>query len=47
MEYSIMFHSGIGGPLWVEPMKVAPESFLMGERLKPLKQSALNSRLLK
>jgi hypothetical protein len=28
-------------------MKGAPESFLLGERLRPLKQSAINSRLTK
>jgi hypothetical protein len=42
-----MARSGDGGPQWVEPMKAMPESFLMGERLKPLKQSAMNSRLPK
>jgi hypothetical protein len=28
-------------------MKAAPKSFLMGERLRPPKQSAMNSRLPK
>jgi hypothetical protein len=28
-------------------MKAAPESFLLGERLRPPKQSAMNSRLSK
>jgi hypothetical protein len=26
-----MAHSGNGSPLWVEPLKAAPESYLMGE----------------
>jgi hypothetical protein len=33
VESSVLARSGDGGPLWVEPMKAAPESFLMGERL--------------
>jgi hypothetical protein len=32
-----MAHNGDGGPLQVELMKAAPESFLLGERLKPMK----------
>jgi hypothetical protein len=34
---------GCSDLLQVEPMKVAPESFLLGERLKPSKQSVMNS----
>jgi hypothetical protein len=33
--------------LRVEAMKAAPESFLLGERLRTQKQSAMNSRLPK
>jgi hypothetical protein len=39
----VLYH----GPLWVEPMKAAPKSFLMGERFKLSKQSAMNSILPK
>jgi hypothetical protein len=42
-----MAHSRDSGLLWVEPMKAAPKSFLMGERLRSPKQSAMNSRLPK
>jgi hypothetical protein len=35
VESSIMAHHGGGVPLHVEPMKVAPESPLLEERLKP------------
>jgi hypothetical protein len=42
-----MARSGDGGPLRVEPTKAAPESFLLGERLRPPKQSTMNSRLPK
>jgi hypothetical protein len=42
-----MARSRDGGLVWVEPMKAAPESFLLGERLRPPKQSAMNSRLSK
>jgi hypothetical protein len=31
VESSIMAHCGDGGPLWVEPMKVVPESPLLEE----------------
>jgi hypothetical protein len=37
VESSLMTHSGDDDPLCAEPMKVAPESFLLGERLGPLK----------
>jgi hypothetical protein len=47
VESSIMARNGDGGPLRVEPMKAAPESYLLGERLRPLKQSTMNSRLPK
>jgi hypothetical protein len=47
VEFPIMACSGDGGPLWVEPMKVASEPSPLGERLRPLKQSAMNSRLPK
>jgi hypothetical protein len=46
-ESSVMDHSGNGVPLRVEPMTAAPEPSLMGERLRPPKRSALNSRLPK
>jgi hypothetical protein len=36
-----------GDPLWVIPMKTAPESLPLGERLKRLKQSTMNSKLPK
>jgi hypothetical protein len=32
-----MAHHGDGDPLWVEPMKMAPELLLLGERLRPPK----------
>jgi hypothetical protein len=44
VESSIMAHSGVGGPLQGEPMKATSESFLLGERLRPSKQSAMNSK---
>jgi hypothetical protein len=34
MESSIMVHHEDGDPLRIEPMKVVPESFLLGERLR-------------
>jgi hypothetical protein len=34
LESSIMALHGDGVPLWVEPMKVVPESLLLGERPK-------------
>jgi hypothetical protein len=37
VESSIMTRSRDGGLLRVEPMKVAPESFLLGERIRPPK----------
>jgi hypothetical protein len=37
VESSIMAHRGDGDPLRVEPMKVVSESFLLEERLGPLK----------
>jgi hypothetical protein len=43
----IMTRSGDGGSLRVEPMTAASELSLLGERLKPLKQSTMNSRLPK
>jgi hypothetical protein len=42
-----MAHNRVGGPLRGEPMKVELKSFLLGERLRPVKQSAMNSRLPK
>jgi hypothetical protein len=42
-----MAYSSDDGLLQVDPMKVRPESFLLGEWLGPLKQSAMNSRLPK
>jgi hypothetical protein len=47
VDSSIMAHIEVGGPLWGESMKVMLESFLLGERLRPPKQSAMNSRLPK
>jgi hypothetical protein len=47
VESSIMAHRGDGDLLWVEPMMVAPELFLLGERLRPPKQSTMNSKLPK
>jgi hypothetical protein len=47
VESSIMTYNGVGGPLCGEPMKVVPESSLLGERLRPPKQSVMNSRLPK
>jgi hypothetical protein len=47
VESSIMAYSGDGGPPRVEPTKVLPESFLLGEKLRLLMQSAMNSRLPK
>jgi hypothetical protein len=41
-----MDHSD-GDPLRVVPTKIAPELLPLGERLRPLKQSAMNSRLPK
>jgi hypothetical protein len=35
VESSLMTHSRDDDPLRAEPMKVAPESFLLGERLRP------------
>jgi hypothetical protein len=37
----------VSDPLRGEPMKVVHESFLQGERLRPSKQSTMNSRLPK
>jgi hypothetical protein len=45
VESPIMAHNGDGGPLRDEPMKVASKSFLRGERLRPLTQLVMNSRL--
>jgi hypothetical protein len=45
VESSIMAHSGDGGPLQVEPMKVASEPSPLGARFRLLKHSAMNSRL--
>jgi hypothetical protein len=36
VETSIMAHRGDGAPVRVEPMKVVPESPLLGETLRPL-----------
>jgi hypothetical protein len=40
-----MVHGGNGGPPWVDPTMVAPEPSSKGEKLRPLKRSAVNSRL--
>jgi hypothetical protein len=42
-----MAYRGDSGPLLVELMKTVPKSFLLGERLRPPKQSAMNSWLPK
>jgi hypothetical protein len=47
VESPIMARNGDGGPLRVEPMMAVSESSLLGERLIPLKQSMMNSRLPK
>jgi hypothetical protein len=47
MESPVMVRSGDGVPLRVELMTAAPELSPMGERLRPLKRSAINSRLPK
>jgi hypothetical protein len=47
VESLIMAHVGNGGPLQVEPMTAATILSPMGERLRPLNRSAMNSRLLK
>jgi hypothetical protein len=44
---SIMARNGVGGSLRGEPMKAVLESFLLGERLRLPKQSAMNSMLPK
>jgi hypothetical protein len=46
VESSVMAYND-GDPLWVVPTKIAPKSLPMGERLRPSKQSAMNSRLPK
>jgi hypothetical protein len=45
VESSIMAHCKDGDPLRVEPMKAAPELFLLGERLGLPKLWAMNSKL--
>jgi hypothetical protein len=47
VESPIMAHSRDGGPPRAEPMMMAFEPSPMGERLRPPKRSAMNSRLLK
>jgi hypothetical protein len=42
-----MARSRHGGPLWVEPVVTASKPSPLGERLRPLKQSVMNSRLPK
>jgi hypothetical protein len=43
----IMAYRGDGGSLQVEPMKAASKSSILGERLRPPKQSVMNSTLPK
>jgi hypothetical protein len=43
----VMARSGHGVPPWVEPMTAASEPSPMQERLRPPKQSVMNSRLPK
>jgi hypothetical protein len=45
VESPIMSHSGVYGLLWVEPMTVASEPSLLGERLRPPKLSTMDLRL--
>jgi hypothetical protein len=47
VEFSILAYSGDGGLPQVEPMRAASESLPLGERLRPPKQSVMNSRLSK
>jgi hypothetical protein len=47
VESPIMARGGYGSPLQFEPMKVASNPSLLGERLRPPKQSAMKSRLPK
>jgi hypothetical protein len=47
VESPIMAPSGDDGQLWVEPMMMASEPSPLGERLRPLKHSAMNLRLPK
>jgi hypothetical protein len=47
VESPIMARGGDGGPLQVDPMMAASEPSLLGERLRPLKQLVMNSRLPK
>jgi hypothetical protein len=47
VESPVMAYSGDDGPPWVEPMVVTLELLLQGERLRPLKQSTMNSRIPK
>jgi hypothetical protein len=46
-ESPVMAHNGDGVPLRVEPMTAVPKPSSMGERLRPPKRSAINSKLLK
>jgi hypothetical protein len=47
VESPITAHSGDGRPPWAKPMTMASEPFPMGERLKPLNRSTMNSGLPK
>jgi hypothetical protein len=47
MESSVIARNGDSVPPRVEPMTAAPEPSSMGERLRSLKRSAMNSRLPK
>jgi hypothetical protein len=42
-ESPIMAHRGDGGPVLAKPMMMASEMTLMGERLRALKWSVMNS----
>jgi hypothetical protein len=47
VESPVVARDGDGGPQWVEPMAVASELSLQGERFRMLKQSMMNLRLPK
>jgi hypothetical protein len=46
-EFPVVVRGGDGGSLWVKPMTIVSETSPEGERLRPLKRSAMNLRLPK
>jgi hypothetical protein len=46
-EFPVVVHGEDGGSLWVKPMTIVSETSPEGERLRPLKWSAMNLRLPK